>query len=1647
MPEFQRPDGDQTVNNWVTAPLWSKINQAIPDDAALVQSENDPSNDIMEVTLESLTDPAVSTGHIVRYRLAKGETGGGQPGTINAIVGLYQATTLIASQTESGLSTGFATFSFTLSAGETDNISDYGDLRVRVDADKSAGARTSWLEVSGIEFETPSAAAVLEMKGWRWRDDSAGLNADSGYLAAENVNPATIDLEVRTRLRVEVEETAGTAVTDGFRIEANLNSGGWNDAHVTPLHWADMVTTERIQAVQSKQYADKAAASTSLLTTSGATFDNSGDGVGQTGVTGTDVAIAASAVVELEFCILLHRVADGPLFLNDGDTIEFRVVRDDGTVLDVYPTLPEITVNDPAGLIGGVSIESPAKIGPIVTTEGVRYAVIEAAETDNDLFMWKSTDGGDTWVVQDEVAGPTENDAEALELIYDAPNDRILVFHHPGAAPKLHIYNTSGHATPDDWSLIDEDIDTGVLDAVEQSITGALRSDGSMVCVYSGDETDPANDRDIWMNIRSPGGTWGGTPVQVWATSNDANHGVQGVLGDDDHFYIFSPDTTDKNLYGKRINGSDDAIEDMIDPWDPSAASANGTTIDTNVETVAGTSALAITPPQYFLDGSTPTVFIAWRDDTADTIEGVNVDVGTSGTVGTVWGKINSSDTVVIDLDTSRQLTLDVIRHSNGDFHAFFQLYPGTGSLNGELQHAVSTDKGVTWSTDDTPTLRSPLAPTGRINQVRAMELPSGEIGLFYNAAGGEQQNNAIDGGDDADDIGGYCTGFNWYDEFLVAPTPADFVGFECVDEAASQTTLTINKPAGVVEDDVLVAFLSHEGGADPTWTGPSGWTKLGTTRTQGESNHNSTTWWKAAGGSEPSSYDWLVVTGNQWHGCIVAYRNRDTTSPIDDDTEVADVNQVNPTLAVTTTVADTILVQFWTYEPGAAQTYSLPAMRQIEMSRANALLNGVWDEDAPTADTYSRQMFFSGTFDDHSGHLIALAPASTTVVTGAAQGHAVPFGTAAPTVLVLAASDGRAVPSGQAAGSVVNFGSSSGHAVPSGSAAGTVIRNATAAGHAVPSGVAVASHVVVATSAGHAVPSGIAIASHVVVGSTDGHAVVFGFAATAVVNFGTTDGHAIPSGRADATVIAGVVTGAAQGHAVAQGSAAGTVIRLAAAAGHAVPSGIAVASHVVNAAAQGHAVTFGFAATAVVNFGTTNGRAIPFGQATGTVIRIAVAAGHAVPFATAVASHVVVGAADGRAVPSGQAVPELIRVGTTSGHAVEHGRVTGSAVIGVISAAAQGHAVPAGQVLGALINFGTADGRAVPSGQAAGQTVKVISARGHAVPHGRATTSGVVNFGTTSGHAISSGRAVAEVIRVGTTDGHAVPSGNAAAIVVIAGSTDGHAVPSGQATAAIAGTVTGDAQGHAVPSGQAAADVIVIATAAGHAVPHGRATVAAFINFGTTSGRAIPSGTAVASHVVIGAGQGASVPSGQAVGTVISGSGIVTATARGHAVPSGVATATLTVTATARGHGVPSGLATGNLIILVAVAGHAVPSGVAVGVRIILVSTRGHATPSGRAQATRILNGSTFGQAVVSGTGQATMVVIASTVGHAVPSGFAAADLTHFATARGHAVPSGVARINIVGIEWWDFDPRPHTRKAPAHAGMVGTSRPPPWT
>lgn len=148
MAQFARPTLDKSRDNWfdetltIIADLYTRVNEAIANDATYIQSALSPTNDTMVLQLSYLIDPVVNTGHIVRYRYRKDQDTGD---TISLTVQLIQGYinemnlgTLISQKVQSDIGgTAWIAGTFILTDAEALTITNYGDLFIRFIANKS----------------------------------------------------------------------------------------------------------------------------------------------------------------------------------------------------------------------------------------------------------------------------------------------------------------------------------------------------------------------------------------------------------------------------------------------------------------------------------------------------------------------------------------------------------------------------------------------------------------------------------------------------------------------------------------------------------------------------------------------------------------------------------------------------------------------------------------------------------------------------------------------------------------------------------------------------------------------------------------------------------------------------------------------------------------------------------------------------------------------------------------------------------------------------------------------------------------------------------------------------------------------------------------------------------------------------------------------------------------------------------------------------------------------------------------------------------------------------------------------------------------------------------------------------------------------
>jgi hypothetical protein len=103
-------------------------------------------------------------------------------------------------------------------------------------------------------------------------------------------------------------------------------------------------------------------------------------------------------------------------------------------------------------------------------------------------------------------------------------------------------------------------------------------------------------------------------------------------------------------------------------------------------------------------------------------------------------------------------------------------------------------------------------------------------------------------------------------------------VGSVTIAGVASATSVTVDKPTGVQQGDIMFALVSRYETTNPSSV-PTGWSSLGSFK-------YTYSWWlyyKVAGDKEPGSYTWEWSTSKKTAGQIGAYRGGfDTADPID---------------------------------------------------------------------------------------------------------------------------------------------------------------------------------------------------------------------------------------------------------------------------------------------------------------------------------------------------------------------------------------------------------------------------------------------------------------------------------------------------------------------------------------------------------------------------------------------------------------------------------------------------------------------------------------------------------------------------------------------------------------------------------------------
>ncbi len=234
-------------------------------------------------------------------------------------------------------------------------------------------------------------------------------------------------------------------------------------------------------------------------------------------------------------------------------------------------------------------------------------------------------------------------------------------------------------------------------------------------------------------------------------------------------------------------------------------------------------------------------------------------------------------------------------------------------------------------------------------------------------------------------------------------PTPA----FAAIAQRGTATTasvlnnasLVVNKPAGVVAGDLMIANLVQVNSLTPP-TAPAGWTLIDQRSLAGMTNRYASVFYKVAGGSEGANYTFTVPTGATVRatGGIVAFSGVDSVTPFDVTPGTIRVNPSGNCTAngITTVSANTVIVMLgqaansgpaWSAWTTATSPGALTEILDYQAG-ATTSIGAAWALKAAAGATGNGTATLSGGGQRNGGILLAIRPGVTTVGDGTAPSN-----------------------------------------------------------------------------------------------------------------------------------------------------------------------------------------------------------------------------------------------------------------------------------------------------------------------------------------------------------------------------------------------------------------------------------------------------------------------------------------------------------------------------------------------------------------------------------------------------------------------------------------------------------------------------------
>lgn len=170
-------------------------------------------------------------------------------------------------------------------------------------------------------------------------------------------------------------------------------------------------------------------------------------------------------------------------------------------------------------------------------------------------------------------------------------------------------------------------------------------------------------------------------------------------------------------------------------------------------------------------------------------------------------------------------------------------------------------------------------------------------------------------------------TGYSADSTFTTASGACTITGIAPTNyDSSGSTSAVVAKPTGVVQNDLMFAYVMHSNSTDRLTTVPTGWSEIGRHK---NGSSNQALFYKLAGASEPASYTFGLSSSSRFAVTINAYRGCfNLTNPIDISSNIEYVvnNTTYRAASLNLTNPYSIVIMFPSVNASGSKTFALPA-------------------------------------------------------------------------------------------------------------------------------------------------------------------------------------------------------------------------------------------------------------------------------------------------------------------------------------------------------------------------------------------------------------------------------------------------------------------------------------------------------------------------------------------------------------------------------------------------------------------------------------------------------------------------------------------------------------------------------------------------